>query len=131
MRVLDFSDGFTSSSDPSDGSTSQTLANNQAATDVTGLLFSSSTYRGAVVEVEVKRKTDSTERRGFVTLRLVYDSTAAAWTLLSVDEDNTGTDLGVTWTSTSAGQVKYATDNQAGTNYAGTGKWRIIRRYAA
>ena len=131
MREADFSDTIESSSAPSDASTSQTLANNQAAADVTSMLFSSATYRGVVVEIEVSRKTASSERRGFVTLRLVYDTTAASWVIVDVTEDNTGTDLGVTWTVTAAGQVKYATDNQSGASYAGTGKWKILRRYSA
>lgn len=130
MRELDFVDGFESSSSPGDSSTSQTLANAQAATDVTSLLFSSATYRGVVVEVEVSRKTGSSERRGFVKLKLVYDTTAVSWVLVAVEEENTGTDLGVTWTVTAVGQVQYATDSQSGASYAGTGKWKILRRYS-
>lgn len=128
MRELDFLDGFTSPTAPSEGSTSQTLANAQAATNITGLLLDNTLFRGYVVEMDISRKTASSERRAMKRLVFLWDTTAAAWTVCDT-EDNTGTDSGVT-ISMSSQQVQYATDSQAGSSYAGTGKWKIVRRYA-
>ena len=132
-RIINFSDGFTSATAPSltgsTASTTQTLANAQSATNITSLSFSSATYRGAVFEIEVSRKTASSERRGLISCMVCYDTTAVSWTLVRYDEDNSGTDLGVTITITAGGQVQYATDSQSGASYAGTGKWNILRSY--
>jgi hypothetical protein len=130
MRILDFADFFSSASSPTvidSAPVTQTLANNQAATNITSLSFDNTIYRGAVVEMDVSRKTASSERRGMKKLVFVYDTTALAWAVVD-SEDNTGTDTGVT-ISMSGDQVQYATDNQAGASYAGSGKWNILRRY--
>jgi hypothetical protein len=133
MRELDFSDGFTSASAPASGSaTSQTLSNNVAATNVTGALLSSATYRGAIIEMEVSRVTASSERRSLITFSVQYKASATSgWYISRYDEDvmDTSAESGVTLTITLAGQVQYATDNQAGASYVGTGKWQFLRRY--
>jgi hypothetical protein len=130
MRLLDFSDGFTSASAPvisADTSTTQTIANNQSATNVTGLVLTS--LRGAVVEMEISRKTTLSELRGMKRLVFLYDSTSALW-YVSDTEDNTGADTDVTIT-VSGNQVQYESSNQAGASYVGTAKWTILRSYNA
>lgn len=136
MRTLDFSDGYTSASSPGagDASTSQTLTNAASATNITGALLSSATYRGAIFEMEVSRVTASSERRSFLTFKTNYKASATAgFYQTAFDEDvmDGSADSGVTLSITLAGQMQYATDSQSGASYVATGKWRWVRRYSA
>jgi hypothetical protein len=102
-----------------------TIANNQvAAADVTGMVFSSSSSRTAVVRFDIRRKTDtaSTERRSTGTLALAYRLQTAAWEILGQDEY--GDFHGVTFTITAAGQVQYTSDSISGANYVGQLKFK-------
>lgn len=107
------------------GETSFTLPNNQSsATDVTGLSFSISSVRSAIVTYEVSRKTDTalSELRSIGRLFLAYRAQSSAWEILNQQEN--GDDSGVTFTVTAGGQVQVATTNIAGSNYVGTLKFK-------
>jgi hypothetical protein len=110
--------------------TSFTIANNQSgAASVTGLLFSSASYRSAEVDYEISRKTDtaSSEVRCIGKMKLVYRAESSSWEIIgdSFDGDDiAGVACGVTFTVTAAGQVQYESSNIAGSNYAGTIKFR-------
>jgi hypothetical protein len=128
MRAYDFSTAWSADGTPATEST-VSLANNQAATNLTGVLFDNTVHRGAIIEMYIRRKTDSSERNCHRLLKVSYDTTAAAWRIDEDTEENNGTASGVTL-SLSSGQVQYATDNQAGTNYAGLASI-AIRRFNA
>lgn len=104
------------------GETSITCTNNQSATDVTGLSISAASYRSGLVQVEVNRKTDSNEAVSVGFLKLIYKAATSTWELI---DELGGDEDGVTFTITAAGQVQYASDNMAGTNYVGKIKFRL------
>ena len=124
MRVLDFSDGFSSASTPTVSTattqTTFTIANNQASpANVTGLSFSSASHRGAIVEYDITRKTAtaSSEVRAIGSLILVYRTETSSW---SMEEQSNHDDVGVTFTVTAGGQVQYTSTNISGSSYVGT-----------
>ena len=94
------------------------IANNQAATNVTGLVFAGSSYRTAFIDYQVYRTTSTTERVESGVLVANYKTVAAAWYI-----DNLGGflgDSGVTFTITASGQVQAASDNMSsGSAYTG------------
>jgi hypothetical protein len=104
--------------------TSATIANNQSsAANVTGLSFDPATVRAAIVEYSVYRITTSTgatERAECGQMYINYKSTAAAFELVVVGSGGSNT----TFSITSGGQVQYVTDNQSGSSYSGTMKFR-------
>lgn len=95
------------------------IANNQSsAANVTGALLSSSTARSAVVEWQARRVTTGggaveVVERGY--FYMTYNTLAATWVLTygSSGGDNSG----LTFTTTSAGQIKYVSDNMAAGSY--------------
>lgn len=101
--------------------TSFNIANNTtSATNVTGLLFSTTTVRGAVIDYAVYRNTNSNELAEFGQLTIVYKSVAATW---EIAQFNVGSS-GVTLTITSAGQFQYTSTNMSGTGYSGVMHFR-------
>lgn len=109
------------------GETSATLANNSAATDVVGLLFDKTLYTSALVNLELRRKTDSNEAVAVGTLALIYRTGIDEWEVVPALNGDGGDDgAGVIFSVTSAGQVQYSSDNMAGTNYVGTFKFKAI-----
>lgn len=128
MRAYDFSTAWSAEGTPATEAT-VSLANNQSATNLTGVSFDNTVSRGGIVEMYIRRKTDSSERNCHRILKVSYDTTATAWRIDEDTEDNNGTASGVTL-SLSGGQVQYATDNQAGSNYVGLASI-AIRRFNA
>ena len=105
--------------------TTFTFANNQATTNVTGLLFSSASGKSAWVWIAYKRRTDSSQRYGSVELWLRYNDDTASWVLVD-DPIEHGDPSGITFSVTAAGQVQYSTDNQAGANYNGASHFTAL-----
>lgn len=106
------------------GETSFTLANNTVSVaNVTGLVISSSSYKSAHIYAEVRRKTDSVEVISGGRLIIQYRTLTSAWELL---DELSGDDDGTVFSVTSGGQVQYTTDNQSGSNYTGTIKFKVI-----
>lgn len=97
-----------------------TLSNNVAATDVTGAVFSGSSYRSVVFQVDILRKTAtaSSEVRASGRVTMLYNTQDSVWKTDPIVELQ-GDDTGVTFTATTAGQLKYATTNIAGATYVG------------
>lgn len=103
------------------------IANNQvAATDITGLLLSTSVDRSALIKYSVYRTT-ATSTSGNAetgTLKLVYDTNAGAgnkWLLSQVAEG----DAGIVFSVTDAGQLQYMSTNIAGASYSGVMKYNV------
>jgi hypothetical protein len=93
--------------------TTATLADNIAVpTTITNLVFNSSLIYGAIVEMTINRGA-ATE---LDTLDLVY--TNGNWTM---DRTQSGTDVGVTFSITSGGQLQYTTTS------TGTAAIMIVR----
>lgn len=108
------------------GETDFTLANNQgSAANVTGLSVSSASYRGAVVEYDITRKTDtaSSEVRSMGQMFLQYRAQSSAWEIAGIQEN--GDDAGITFSVTSGGQVQYTSTNISGSNYVGKLTFRV------
>lgn len=112
-----------------------TLANNQAsAADITGLIFSPSTYRGFKIEYSIYRET-STVGSGAAQigqLRGIYNTKLAEWYL---SEDFSGNSSGIEFSITSGGQIQYTSSNFDAINgspsYIGTLKYNIMKTFGA
>lgn len=128
MRVLDFDDGFESSTEPTitdmaiAQSIFQPVVNNQvAAANVTGMVFDKDDYHKARVECRVWRKTDSGEKAESFNVWMEYKPTAATWVMeFEGRNEESGVDFSI---DASTGQVKYVSDNMAGANHTGYIKW--------
>lgn len=129
MRILDFSDGFSSSSAPSASSIAFTFANNQSTANVTGALLDSTLYSSSLITVYLKRKTSTGYRFARVYIDAIYNSFTSGWELVDYVEKGstnlTGEPSGITWSLTSAGQLQYATDNMAGASYTGVSSFAV------
>lgn len=104
-----------------------TIANNQSsAANVTGM--DCSAYQSVTFYLQLTRKTDSTEKTVSGTLTCFKRFNSSAWVIvpdLKGDGDSDGGDTkdgaGVTFSITTAGQVKYVSDNMStGSGYTGT-----------
>ena len=96
-----------------------TINNNvTTATDVTDMLLDSASYKSAKVFFEIFRKTDSEERVANGWLTAVYYTATNSWDITPGGSYD-GNETGVIFSITAAGQVKYTSDNMAGTNYSG------------
>lgn len=120
-RIVSFADGFTSASAPVVAGAEQenyTLANNQALTNITGLIFSSSAYKSVFVDFEIERIGSSTYRQSG-SLILSYNGT---WSITfgnyqgdPIIEDVLTEDYGITLSVVGAtGQVQYSSNNLPG-----------------
>jgi hypothetical protein len=104
--------------------TTFTIANNTAvAANVTGLVFSSASYKSAVIYCEVRRKTSTNELISNGMLRVYYRDLTSTWELL---DELGGDDDGVVFSITSAGQVQYTSSNVSGTSYTGKLTFKAI-----
>ena len=104
------------------------LANNQATpADVTGFAFASNTLKYAFVQVFVQRITTgagATEAiEGFVFMA-IYAPTSG-WRMFPLNSGDNGTDCGVTFSVTSAGQVQYISSSITGTPSVSKVNWRV------
>jgi hypothetical protein len=120
-RIVSFADGFTSASAPVVAGAEQenyTLANNQALTNITGLIFSSSAYKSVFVDFEIERIGSSTYRQSG-SLILSYNGT---WSITfgnyqgdPIIEDVLTEDYGITLSVVGAtGQVQYSSNDLPG-----------------
>ncbi len=111
--------------------TQMTLANNQAAADVTGLVFLEASYRAVAIDYTIERRTATQGYRQMGTVYLSYEALAAAWSIEDVvAAGSSGLDTGVTFTVTAGGQLQYATDNMAGGTYVGKMRHVVRQRFA-
>jgi hypothetical protein len=98
--------------------TKYTLANNQALTDVTGLLLNSTTHKSASFTIELER-VGSSEFRQIIQVNAIFKG--AAWALYfgsfagdDIAQTSVTSTEQVALSITSGGQVQYATGNLAG-----------------
>jgi hypothetical protein len=105
--------------------TKQTLSNNAAATNVTGLTVDSADYRSLSVIYNIYRKTDTvgSEVHARGEFELLWSAELAAWQLIGETAafwtNGAAEDAGVTFsveTTSGVGQVKVATSDIAGAN---------------
>lgn len=121
-RILDFADGFESSSEPTKPSTTFTIANNQSsAANVTGLVFAS-TIRHAEVFVSLYRK-DSLQEKASIGKLFIQQKPTGTWSIEPESNFDTFVTTGVTFSITSGGQVQYTSTNYTGLSYVGTMKF--------
>jgi hypothetical protein len=120
-RIVSFADGFTSASAPVVAGAEQEnyiLENNQALTNITGLIFDSSAYKSVFVDFEIERIGSSTYRQSG-SLILSYNGT---WSITfgnyqgdPIIEDVLTEDYGITLSVVGAtGQVQYSSNNLPG-----------------
>lgn len=109
-----------------DAQINQSIANNQAATDVTGLIFNKANIKSAHIAWNLERKTDTQNEQESGWLYVYHDSADDVW---RISTQSVGDDAGVTFTITAAGQVQYASDDLTGTNYSGN--LRIVQSLQA
>jgi len=99
------------------------VANNQlSVSDVTGLIFSAASVRGADISYSVYRKSDTnpsgnTEKG---TIQIAYDN-ITGWI---INQGNILGNSGITFSITGSGQVQYKSTDIGSSNYVGTMKFR-------
>ena len=103
-----------------------TIANNQTDQDVTGLSFDETATKGAVFTYDIQRSTDTVNAGETGKAFVRYDPVADDWEI----EAQALSDSGVTLSIGSDGQVKYTSDNMAGSSYAGTMRFSGIVKLA-
>ena len=119
-RVVSFADGFTSASAPVIAGAEQesyVLLNNQALTNITGLIFDSSIYKSIFFDYEIER-IGSAEYRQVGQFVAVYNG---SWFLSfgnytgdSIIEESLENDYGITLSIDSSGQIKYSSNDLTG-----------------
>lgn len=103
-----------------------TIANNiSSATDVTGVSFSSASYKAAFVKFFIHRQDAGQDVDSMGFLMFVYDAVGAAW---RVTENSFHDEHGVTFSVTAGGQLQYVSTNFTGGSYASasTFRWTTI-----
>lgn len=120
-RIVSFADGFTSASAPVVAGAEQenyTLANNQALTNISGLVFDSSSYKSIFIDFEIERIGSSSYRQSG-SLILSYNGT---WSMTfgnyqgdPIIEDVLTEVYGITLSVVGAtGQIQYSSNNLPG-----------------
>ena len=112
-----------------DGSTSFTIANNQAAAaSVTSLLIDGVSTRSFIIDYSIYRQTDTAlsalAQAG--QLRGVFNTQSSTWFM---SDDYSGQNSGVTFSILSSGQIQYTSSNIAGANYVGSMKYAIRKTF--
>lgn len=85
---------------------------------ITGMVLDSSKYKSAKVFFELFRKTDSEERVANGWITATFKISTGAWDVTTGGTYD-GDDHGLVLDITASGQVRYTSDNMAGTNYVG------------
>lgn len=105
----------------------QDLLNNQAAgVDITGLLFDKTIYKGAQIDCDLYRQTDSSNLWESGTIYVTHDPVADVWRITWASHF---LDCNCTFEISATGQVSYKSDNMAGANYEGKIRITNIRRF--
>lgn len=112
-RVLGFTEG--------DNEVINILNNQASPVDLVSVVFDKAEFSSAIITGELRRKTDSGEVLSTLTLIAQYRSVTDDW-IISAGPDVSELPIGVVFSITSAGQVKYTSDNLAGANYVGVYK---------
>ena len=104
------------------------LLTNSTNVEVSGLSFDTAVIKGAFVEYNIQRSDDTPQSFSETgTLVLTYDDVDLSWDMARYNSGSSGPTInGVQFNITSAGQVRYTSDNMSGSNY--TGKLRFRAR---
>jgi hypothetical protein len=120
-RIVSFADGFTSASAPVISGADQesyTLLNNQAVTNVTGLLFDSASYKSVFFKYEVERIGSTTYRQTGSFIAAFNGSWALTFGNYQGDQiidDTLVLPQNITLSiNASTGQIRYSSGNQSG-----------------
>lgn len=108
-----------------------TLANNQSASSITGLILDQSVNRSAKIEYTAERRTTTQGYRQTGILIAHYEAFSGLWSVDDfVQAGSSGLTTGVTFSiDTSTGQLKYATDNMSGSTYVGKLRYKIFTKF--
>jgi len=102
------------------------IANNQSTfANITGMLLDKTKHKSAIIKCDAYRKDAGAEDTQHLELRALYRPVADSWELLG--PDGFGTDCGLEFDITSAGQVRYKSSNYAGGSYVGELRFKIER----
>lgn len=124
--ITAFGVGFT-------GDTQQSITDGQAATDITGLLLASASASTYQIRITSKRDDGTSQLRHVQNITAWYNSRKAAWAI-SVEEIGelctssacSSAGSGLTYSITSAGQMKVAATTIGGTPVS-TILWKIVQ----
>jgi hypothetical protein len=106
-----------------EGYLEQTILNNQASpVNIAGLILDSSSYRTIRIFYEIWRKTDSNEVAANGSFVCTYSDSLSSWEMSPGSYE--GDVHGVAFEVEATGQVKYTSDNLAGTSYQGVVRMR-------
>lgn len=95
----------------------QSVLNNQAATPITGLVFSSTSVKGFRVLFDIARSTGSSNVTEVGEIFGSFNPITSVW---AIEEQSYVGDAGLTWSIDSTGQIFYASSNITGSSYTGT-----------
>lgn len=135
-RIVNFADGFTSSSPPVIIGASQEIfdiLNNQSSfTNFSGLILDKDQYQTVKMFCEIERSSSSGSYRQAIELVFVYKSTWSFTTGLSsgdtlLEETLSSGELVIFSINATTGQVSYKSGNLSGTSYTGKLKASIDR----
>ena len=106
--------------------TNFTIANNQSVTNVTGLIFDSSTIKAARVEYSIDRRTATQDVQEMGHFYVIYDTRQTQWRIAlgMTFFDTSGVVFSV---NTSTGQIQYTSDDLTGSSYVGELRYTIYR----
>ena len=102
------------------------IANNQSATNITGLVFDKTTYKAARVEYSIDRRTSTQDVQEFGSFYAIHDARNDTWriSLGSAFFDSAGVTFSI---NASTGQIQYASDDLTGASYVGELRYTVYR----
>lgn len=99
------------------------ILNNQASVvSLQNLALDKTQVKSGRIDIDLRRKDDSSERRSVGSLFCVYRPVSDSW---DIWPDLHGDEMGVVWTITAAGQIQYTSDNMAGGNYVSDFEYKV------
>lgn len=102
------------------------LANNQVTfANITGMVLNKASFKSGIIKCDVYRKDAVDEDSQHLELRAIYRPVLDTWELLGPDA--WGTDCGLEFDITSAGQVRYKSSNYSGGSYVGELRFKLER----
>jgi hypothetical protein len=100
---------------------SQSMANNQAASDVTGFTFDSAITKCKIALYDIERKTATQNKQESGILFITRDTADNLWRIssLSLFDDDAGVVLSTALVSGTVSKLQYATNDLTGGSYSG------------
>lgn len=104
----------------------QDINNADTGVDITGLVFDKTVFKGAQIDFDLYRQTDSSNKWESGTLFVTHDPVADLWRITLTSNFD---DCGVTFAISATGQISYSSDSLAGANYEGKIRLANIRKF--